>query len=128
MAAAACGGSNTFEIERAAPAATATVSQVPLHVPPEYAVRPGSETATVSAPRPRLTELSPGESALLALAGANRSNPRIRDVVDEESTSLAVVDAGFVERLVLGPAPPPPPGLIIRRTGSTPSGDLFSFF
>lgn len=117
---AACGGPDAeFEIgdTGATPQAT-TASQVPLYIPPEYALRPGTTPAEPNVrPVPR-TGLSTGESRLLTLAGAANADPRIRTLIDQESTTLAVVDPFRIERLIFGNVPPPPPGLSIERTGS----------
>ena len=128
---AACGGPDAeFEIG-AAPAAGAqatSAAQVPLYIPPEYAVRPDTLPETpVARPAPRVG-LSAGESRLLALAGAAEANPRIRTLVDQESTTLAVVEPFRIERLVLGAAAPPPPGLRIERTDSRVIDDPLSLF
>ena len=129
---AGCGGPDAeFEIG-AEPAAGDQVSgggQVPLYIPPEYALRPGStpDAAIARQPLPQ-NGLSPGESRLLALAGAAEANPRIRMLVDQESTTLAVVEPFLIERLVLGGAPTPPPGLRIVRTESRTIADPLSLF
>lgn len=117
---AGCGGpSATFAIGEPTAETAVSASRVPLHVPPEYALRPGADTTTPA--RPPLSPqvgLSTGESALLTMAGAADADPRIRALVDEESTSLTVVDPFLIERLVLGDPPIPPHGLTIERTGS----------
>ena len=128
---AACGGPDAeFEIGTA-PAADASVtasSQVPLYIPPDYALRPGT-TPEAASPRPLpRAGLSTGESRLLALAGAAEANPRIRTLVDQESTTLAVVEPFRIERLVLGVPPEPPPGFAISRTGSRVVADPLSLF
>ena len=128
---AACGGPDAeFEIgsESAADTAVTAASQVPLYIPPEYALRPGT-TPEVTRPRslPR-NGLSTGESQLLAQAGAAEANPRIRTLVDQESTTLAVVEPFRIERLVLGVPPDPPPGFVISRTDSRVIADPLSLF
>ena len=126
-----CGGPDAeFEIG-AGPAAEAQVSapsQVPLYFPPEYALRPGT-TPDAQTPRPApRAGLSVGENRLLALAGAAEANPRIRTLVDQESTTLAVVEPFRIERLVLSAPPAPPPGLTIERTDSRVIDDPLSLF
>lgn len=130
---AACGGPDAeFEIgsEPAADAAVTAASQVPLYIPPEYALRPGT-TPEPEVARPRSlprSGLSTGESQLLAQAGAAEANPRIRTLVDQESTTLAVVEPFRIERLVLGVPPNPPPGFEISRTDSRTIADPLSLF
>lgn len=126
----ACGGPDAeFEIGQTGlePSAT-TASQIPLYIPPDYALRPGTEPATGQfRPAPRVG-LSAGESTLLALAGAAEADPRIRALIDGESTTLAVVDPLRIERLVLGSMPTSPAGLSIERTGSRIILDPLSLF
>ena len=59
----------------------------------------------------------------MALAGAAEANPRIRTLVDQESTTLAVVEPFRIERLVLGVPPEPPPGFATTRIDSRTIGD-----
>ena len=128
---AACGGPDAeFEIgtSPAAESQVASTSQVPLYIPPDYALRPGTTPdAAVSRPLPR-SGLSAGESRLLALAGAANANPRIRTLVDQESTTLAVVEPFRIERLVLSQPPAAPPGVRIERTDSRTIDDPLSLF
>ena len=127
---AACGGPDAeFKIgdTGAAPQAS-TASQAPLYIPPEYALRPGT---TPAGPEPRPVPrigLSAGESRLLTMAGVADADPRIRMLIDQESTTRAVVDPFRIERLVLGAAPTPPPGLSIERTDSRMIADPLSLF
>lgn len=95
------------------------VAKAPLVVPPEFNLRP---------PRPgeaRPIELQPdlqarnavfgvqrgataseGERALISQMGATNADPRIRDVVDDESGDLARKPPSFADRL-LGNTPAP---------------------
>ena len=128
---AGCGNSPDAEFEIGDPAAAGppvSASQAPLYIPPEYAVRPG--TAPEERPPMPIPEfdLSDGENNLLALAGAAEANPNIRTLVDQESTTLAVVEPFRVERLVLGASPAPPPGMVIERTNSQAVGDPLTLF
>lgn len=130
LALGACGGPDAeFELGQPGAATEASgVSQVPLYIPPDYALRPGTAPDTPPrGARPRVG-LSSGENQLLAMAGAAEADPRIRVLVDQESSTLAVVDPIRVERLVLGGSPPPPPGLTIERTSSRMVGDPLSLF
>lgn len=89
------------------------VSKAPLVIPPEFNLRP---------PRPgeaRPLELQPdlqarsavfgvqlgataseGERALIARMGATNADPRIRDVVDDETGNLARKPSSFADRLL----------------------------
>lgn len=127
---AACGGPDAeFEIgTEPAAGAGGSAAQVPLYIPPDYALRPGT-TPEAASPRPLPSVgLSSGESRLLALAGASEANPRIRTLVDQESTTLAVVEPFRIERLVLGTAPEPPPGFATTRVDSLTIADPLSLF
>ena len=86
------------------------VSKAPLTLPPDYALRPPAPG------EPRPTELQPesaarqallgqrnaevrddGEKMLASKAGADRADPLIRYVVDDEFGSLAHKDKGFAD-------------------------------
>ncbi|NNG04147.1 MAG: DUF3035 domain-containing protein [Inquilinus sp.] len=130
---AGCGGpSATFDIGQPPAGPEVSARQVPLHIPPDYALRPGDPESQPVTRAPRQTyrtgNLSPGEGALLSMAGAGAADPRIRALIDRESTSLAVVDPLAIERLVFGTAPTPPPGLSIRRIDSRIVDDPLSLF
>ncbi len=94
------------------------ISRAPLSLPPDYALRPPQPGAVrpqeqglpqramaavtgtpVSAERGN-ADASVGESALLAKVGAERANPNIRDVVDRESTVLAIADITLIDKLM----------------------------
>jgi hypothetical protein len=91
----------------------AVVTKAPLVVPPDYSLRP----PTPGQPRP--SELEPesqariallnerageqrsdGERLLASKAGADRSDPLIRYVVDDEFGSLAHKDPSFADRVM----------------------------
>jgi hypothetical protein len=94
------------------------VAKAPLVVPPEFNLRP---------PRPgeaRPLELQPdlqarsavfgvqlgataseGERALIAQMGASNADPRVRDVVDDETGNLARKPRGIADRLLGHRAP-----------------------
>jgi hypothetical protein len=91
----------------------AVVTKAPLVVPPDYALRP----PTPGAPRPQ--ELQPesqarvallneragqqrsdGERLLAAKAGADKADPLIRYVVDDEFGALAHKDPSFADRVM----------------------------
>lgn len=128
---AGCGSSPDAEFAIGDPASAGpqvSASQAPLYIPPEYAVRPGTAPEDQPAAPIPLFDLSAGESNLLAKAGAAEANPSIRTLVDQESTTLAVVEPFRVERLVLGAATTPPPGMVIERTNSQAVGDPLTLF
>jgi hypothetical protein len=56
--------------------------------------------APQAAPRTAVTKTTPGESALLAKAGAGNADPGIRAVVNRESAVLAEADRNFIQRLL----------------------------
>lgn len=108
--------------------ASTAASQAPLYIPPEYALRPGT-TPAVPDPRPvPRIGLSAGESSLLTMAGVANADPRIRTLIDQESTTRAVVDPFRIERLILSAAPAPPPGFRVERTESRTIADPLSLF
>lgn len=117
MAVAACSNpSRTLGLDPEPPDEFTVVSKAPLTIPPDFNLRPPQP----GAPRPQ--ELNPtsraeaalvgdsagqrtaapsrGEAALLQVARADRANPNIRQVLNEETTQLANRDSGFVERLL----------------------------
>ena len=89
------------------------VTKAPLVVPPDYALRPpapgkprpqelqpesAARTALIGA---RESEVrSDGEKALVAKAGAEKADPLIRYVVDDEFGDVAHKDKGFADRVM----------------------------
>ena len=55
---------------------------------------------TTAAPREAVNELSTGESAFLARAGADKIAPDIRSTVDRDYAVLAEADVNFVQKLL----------------------------
>jgi hypothetical protein len=118
--------------DKAPPDEFKIVSRAPLSLPPDYALRPPQpgaprpqETSTGEAarnallagsgvtPAPRTpvdsaAPPSPGESALLAAAGASRSDPTIREVVDRESLQLVEADQTLLDKLIFWRKPDEP--------------------
>jgi hypothetical protein len=109
------------------------VTRAPLSVPPEFGLRPptpgaprpqegtttdqarnaitGNRTATAGRTPPAplaVSRQSPGESALLARAGAERADPSIRTTVDREAAALVDADRSFTDKLVFWRQPEPP--------------------
>jgi Protein of unknown function (DUF3035). len=103
------------------------VTKAPLVVPPDYALRPPApgeprpqELQPESAARNALlgqreAELrSDGEKLLVAKAGAERADPLIRYVVDDEFGDVAHKEKSFADKVMFWkkgePAPAVPPG------------------
>lgn len=89
------------------------VTKAPLVVPPDYALRPPApgeprpqELQPESAARNALLgqregeQRSDGEKMLVAKAGADKADPLVRYVVDDEFGDLAHKDKGFAERVM----------------------------
>lgn len=112
--------------EKAPPDEFRIVNRAPLSLPPDYALRPPTpgagrpqEQSTQEQARQALLGntaprqvvppgASPGEAALLGKVGAPRTDPRIRELVDRESTAIADADRTFFDRLVFWQKPPEP--------------------
>jgi hypothetical protein len=104
------------------------VNRAPLSLPPDYALRPPQpgasrpqETAVPEQARQALIGAtgaparpsapvagSAGEAALLAKVGTTRSDPRIREMVDRDSVTLANADRTFLDRIVFWKKPDQP--------------------
>jgi hypothetical protein len=116
--------------DKAPPDEFRIVTRAPLSLPPDYALRPPQPGASrpqeqsspeqarqallgATAPRPAAPAgASAGEAALLAKVGTPRSDPRIRELVDRESTALADADRSFFDRLVFWQKPPEPGSVV----------------
>ena len=110
-----------FGFGRQAPDEYQVVEAQPLALPPDFHLRPPAP----GAPRPQEQDVrrqaeeivlgpnadrgnagaappprSPGELALLNMAGANEADPGIRQVINRESSVLAADDEGFVDSLM----------------------------
>ena len=119
----ACGGvSRSMGLERQAPDEFRVVTRAPLSVPPDYSLRP---------PRPgeaRPQELEPdqqartalfgqdvgqnateGERALVNAAGAQSTDPNIRDTVDFEGGNVVHRDRAYSDRVINEGNPNAPP-------------------
>ena len=122
-----------FGLNKSAPDEFAVVTRAPLAIPPDYGLRPPTpgakrpqEDSTKNEARgillrsgpngaqtvPGSEELSPGEIALLSKAGAQGTDPSIRDKVSRESSVLAEGDNEFLARLMFW-RDDEPPGLIL---------------
>ena len=65
-----------------------------------------------AAPQVSVGRLSPGESALLRMTGADQANGQIRTLVDKESAILADAGLTFLDRLIEFRDPPEPGTLL----------------
>ena len=91
----------------------AVVTKAPLVVPPDYALRPPSP----GQPRPQelqpesqarvallneraATQRSEGERILVSKAGADKADPQIRYVIDDEFGAIAHKEPGFADRVM----------------------------
>lgn len=110
----ACGGlRQSIGLTRVVPDEFVTVSTAPLTVPPEYGLRPPApgqprpqELAPESAARQILlgqrqaVTRTPGETALVTAAGADRADPLARYVIDDEFGDLAHKEESFADRVL----------------------------
>ncbi len=112
-----CGGvKSALGLGKSAPDEFAVVTKAPLIVPPDFSLRPPKPGAlrpqelqpTDTARRVLLGEAadaapgepSQGEVALLVNAGADRVDPNIRAVLEEESGRLRQKDKGFTDKIL----------------------------
>jgi hypothetical protein len=110
----ACGSlRQSVGLTKVVPDEFVTVSTAPLTVPPEYGLRPPApgqprpqELAPESAARQILLgqrqsiTRSPGETALVTAAGADRADPLARYVIDDEFGDLAHKEQSFADRIL----------------------------
>ena len=102
--------SKAFGLSKIAPDEFRVVTKAPLILPPDYALRPPApgeprpeELQPESAARKALLGerqalvRSDGEKLLASKAGADRADPLIRYVVDDEFGALAHKDKGFAD-------------------------------
>jgi len=116
-AAAGLGGcqsaSRAMGIAKVTPDEFRVVTKAPLVIPPEYALRPPApgeprpqELQPESAARAALAgqaaaaQRSDGERLLVARSGAEKSDPLIRYVVDDEFGDIAHKDKSFADRVM----------------------------
>ena len=135
IAAAGLGGctstSKALGIAKVTPDEFRVVTKAPLVVPPDYALRPPApgeprpqELQPESAARAALagqavaSQRTDGERLLVARAGADKADPLIRYVVDDEFGDIAHKDKSFADRVMFwrkdAPAAP------IVSDGATP--------
>jgi hypothetical protein len=116
--------------DKAPPDEFRIVSRAPLSLPPDYALRPPQPGA--SRPQEQSSQeqarqailgnagarqsippgASAGEAALLTKVGTPRTDPRIRELVDRESTAIADADRTFFDRLVFWQKAPEPGAVV----------------
>lgn len=121
VALSACGGGGAREmlgLNKKAPDEFAVVPRAPLSMPPNFNLRPPrpgeprpqEEAPKVTAQRAVFGSAAAsdggaggrdrGETVLLARAGADKADPNIRRVIEEESSTLAQRDESFVDDLI----------------------------
>jgi hypothetical protein len=114
LSVAGCGGiSRAIGASKVTPDEFRVVTKAPLVVPPDYALRPPSPG------QPRPQELQPesqarlallneraadqrseGERILVAKAGADKADPMIRYVIDDEFGAIAHKEPSFADRVM----------------------------
>lgn len=131
-AAAGLGGcqsaSRAMGVAKVTPDEFRVVTKAPLVIPPEYALRPPApgeprpqELQPESAARAALAgqaaaaQRSDGERLLVARSGAEKADPLIRYVVDDEFGDIAHKDKSFADRVMFWRKDKP--------TAPTPSAD-----
>ena len=134
VALAGCGtASRAFGGGRSAPDEFRVVAKAPLVVPPDYSLRPPragqprpQELQPESAARTallgqRLAETrSDGEKMLVAKAGADRADPLVRYVVDDEFGDIAHKDRSFADKVLFwrkGGSPNPAAADVVKASG-----------
>jgi hypothetical protein len=111
-------------LDKATPDEFKIMSRAPLSLPPDYALRPPDPGAprpqeqtipqravsavTGAAPAAPTGSLSAGESAFLTHVGANQADPKIRDVVDRENSTIVTANATFMDHLMFWRTPEDP--------------------
>jgi len=103
--------------DKAPPDEFAVVARAPLAQPPDYNLRPPAPGAArpqegTSTDQARaaltpgktvpaaLTGVTKGEQVVLSKAGADRSTPGIRGIVNEETTRMVEADDRFIDKLM----------------------------
>lgn len=123
-----CGSaSKALGLNKVTPDEFRTVARAPLVVPPDYSLRPPNpgeprpqELQPESAARVALLgeregeARSDGEKLLVAKAGADKADPLVRYVVDDEFGDIAHKDKSFADKVLFWKKESP--------TGSAPAG------
>jgi Protein of unknown function (DUF3035) len=129
LALSACGDARkALGYEKSTPDEFKIVNRAPLSLPPDYALRPpqpgASRPQEQAVPEQARQVLlgasgaqsrpaappgaSAGEAALLAKVGTTVSDPRIRELVNRDSVTLADADRTFLDRIVFWRKPDEP--------------------
>jgi hypothetical protein len=134
----ACSGiKQSLGLDKQAPDEFTVVARAPLELPPDYGLRPpragtlrpqdqtpteiarntvfrapDDKAAAVTVPQGRQ---SVGEAALLKQAGAEKADPNIRRIVNQENTRYLETDRGFIDTLVFWQKKPEP-GVVVDPT------------
>lgn len=122
-------------LNRKSPDEFTVISRAPLTVPPVFnmrpphpgVARPQEETPRESARNTLLSSLkttepanvTSGEQTLLMKAGIEKAEPNIRQVIDQEATSLIKESQHFVDRLVFWKNPEDPTAVEVDPTLET---------
>ncbi len=107
------GARSALGLTKVSPDEFRVVTKAPLTLPPDYALRPPEpgkprpqEQAPEAAARVAImgsagaVNRSAGEDLLVSMAGANRVDPNIRFVVDEEGGNLAYKPSAFANMVM----------------------------
>ena len=124
---------NALGMTKVTPDEFRVVSKAPLVVPPDYALRPPAP----GEPRPQ--ELRPeskaretllgmrqaetrtdGEKILVNKAGADKADPLIRYVIDDEYGDLAYKESSFADKVMFWRKDQPKPAGLAAAGGETP--------
>ena len=116
------GGAETLNFGKVTPDEFRVVTKAPLTLPPDYSLRPPmpgeprpQELQPESAARQALlgqeaqVQRSAGEKLLVARAGADKADPLIRYVVDDEFGEVAHKDKSFADRVMFWKKSDPTP-------------------
>ncbi len=131
----ACSGiKQSLGLDKQAPDEFSVVARAPLELPPDYSLRPpragtlrpqdltptetarntvfratDDKAAAVAVPQAGQTV---GEAALLRQAGAEKADPNIRRIVNQENTRYLETDRSFIDTLVFWQKKPEP-GIVV---------------
>ena len=137
IAAAGLGGcqstSKALGISKVTPDEFRVVTKAPLVVPPDYALRPPApgeprpqELQPESAARAALAaqtvaaQRTDGERLLVARAGADKADPLIRYVVDDEFGDIAHKEKSFADRVMFWRKDAPAAPVVAASDGASP--------